>query len=178
MQPVIYDVAVSADGFIAGPDEDISKFPHQGRVVDDYRDRLASYGCAIMGRATYAFGYRFGMQPGDNPYPHMRTIIFSRTLELPANRSVEIFRSDAADFVRNLKESSEKPVYLCGGGALASFLLGEGLIDRLRLKRAPVLLGSGVPLFRGEGAGTADIRLNASVLHEDGVLFQEFAVTA
>jgi hypothetical protein len=33
--------------------------------------RLENYAIAIMGRATYEFGYRFGMQPGQNHYPQM-----------------------------------------------------------------------------------------------------------
>ena len=35
MHPIIYDVAVSLDGFIAGVSGDISKFAHEGPVVDD-----------------------------------------------------------------------------------------------------------------------------------------------
>ena len=60
MQPIIYDVAVSIDGYIAGPGGDISAFPASGRLVDDYLERLADYRTVIMGRDTYEFGYRFG----------------------------------------------------------------------------------------------------------------------
>lgn len=73
MQPIIYDVAVSIDGYISGPGGDISKFAHEGPVVDDYFARLGQYAVAIMGRHTYEFGYRFGLEPGANPYKHMRT---------------------------------------------------------------------------------------------------------
>ena len=31
MRSIIYDVAVSADGYIAGPAADIAKFPDSGR---------------------------------------------------------------------------------------------------------------------------------------------------
>lgn len=50
MQPIIYDVAVSADGFIAGASQDVSLFPFQGSIVDDYMARLATYSHCIMGR--------------------------------------------------------------------------------------------------------------------------------
>lgn len=54
MQPLIYDVAVSIDGYIGGPDGDISQFAQDGAVVDDYTARLGLETCAtaIMGRAT------------------------------------------------------------------------------------------------------------------------------
>ena len=172
MHPVIYDVAVSVDGMIAGPDENISLFAQDGPVVEDYRDRLASYRCAIMGRATYEFGYRFGMAPGQNPYAHMKTIVFSSRLKLPAGTDVEVVNGDATDHVRVLRKDVPGPIYLCGGGALAAALLRAGLIDRLRLKRAPAVLGAGVPLFRSPPP--AAMTLIAQKDYGDGYLYQEF----
>ena len=94
MQPIIYDVAVSVDGFIAGPQSDISKFPQESEAADDYSERLKTYSSAIMGRATYEFGYAFGLQPGDNLYPHMETLVFSRRIDLPRNARVEVVRNE------------------------------------------------------------------------------------
>lgn len=173
MQPIIYDVAVSADGFIAGPSADISKFPGEGAVVDDYFVRLKTYAVAIMGRATYEFGYDYGLKPGDNPYPHMQCFVFSKSTELPTSAKAEIVRKDAAETVHKLKETSEGPIYLCGGGAFAGSLLKYGLIDRLRLKWAPIFLGDGVRLF-GDYAAGVDAKLHESKLYDNGVLYQEF----
>ena len=44
MPSILYDVAVSADGFISGAGGDVSDFPHEGPVVEDYLDRLKGYG--------------------------------------------------------------------------------------------------------------------------------------
>jgi hypothetical protein len=41
------------------------------RTAQLFSARLENYAFAIMGRATYEFGYRFGMPPGQNPYPQM-----------------------------------------------------------------------------------------------------------
>ena len=176
MQPIIYDVAVSADGFIAGPSADISRFAHHGPVVDDYMARLATYACAIMGRATYEFGYGFGLKPGANPYPHMTCVVFSRTLTLPAETEVEIVRDAPAARIDHLKRTSPGPIYLCGGGQFAGWLLSQGLIDRLRLKRAPIFLGDGTPLF-GDRAEPVDATVGTSKLYDGGYLFQEFDLT-
>lgn len=175
MQPIIYDVAVTADGFIAGPGGDISKFPHEGQVLDDYRARLQSYACAIMGRATYEFGYGFGLAPGANPYPHMKTVVFSQSIELPGD-DVEIVRNDGTRRVDELKRESEGPIYLCGGGQFAGWLLSLGMIDMLRVKRAPCFYGDGVRLF-GDYTGGCDVTLRSSTSYEGGGLFQEFDVT-
>ena len=176
MQPIIYDVAVSADGFIAGRSGDVSKFPASGPVVDDYFARLKTYSCAIMGRATYEFGYRFGLKPGANPYPHMTCVVFSRGIDLPADSEVEVVRQGAEAHVGQLRTRCDGPLYLCGGGRFAGWLLSLGLIGMLRVKRAPIFLGGGTVLF-GDNTDGFDARLNSSKLYDDGVLFQEFDLT-
>ena len=40
MHPIIYDVAVSLDGFVFGPAGDISEFAHDGPVADDFAERI------------------------------------------------------------------------------------------------------------------------------------------
>ena len=175
MQPIIYDVAVSIDGYISGPDGDISKFAQEGPVVEDYMARLATYAAAIMGRHTYEFGYRFGLQPGRNPYGDMKTYIFSRSLELPDGREVTVLRSHDAQSFRDLKSSSNGPIYLCGGGAFAGSLLSMGLIDRIRLKRAPMILGGGVRLF-ADAVASPKLQHVETREYADGYMFQEFEV--
>ena len=173
MRPVIYDVAVSIDGYIAGPDGDISEFAEGGPVVSDYQARLQTYDCALMGRATYEFGYRFGLSPGDNPYPHMDCFVFSRMLEVPIDSDVQIIRDHPMERIADLKGQQGGPIYLCGGGHFSGSLLASGLIDVLRLKRAPVVLGGGVLLF-GASITAADMRCTETKLYDGGYLFQEF----
>lgn len=173
MQPIIYDVAVSADGFIAGPSGDVSHFPNSGPIVDDYMARLAQYSCAIMGRKTYEFAYQFGMEPGANPYPHMRTMVFSKSIDLPEDAKVQVIGSRELEEIDGIRSKADGPVYLCGGGQFAGWLLQHGRIDLLRIKRAPIFLGSGVRLFGDHGEHVA-AKLRETILHEDGILFQEF----
>ena len=175
MHPIIYDVAVSIDGFIAGPGGDVSGFAHQGPVVEDYRARLAGYSSAIMGRDTYEFGYRFGLSPGENPYPHMETFVCSATISLPSGADVRQMRNPAGDEVGRLRSRSKGPIYAVGGGRFASALLEEMLLDQIVLKRAPILLGGGTPLFAYVPTG---INLRCVDTHDygNGYLLQRFDV--
>lgn len=175
MQPIIYDVAVSIDGYIAGPDGDVSKFAHDGPVVEDYYARLASYSCAIMGRATYEFGYNFGLEPGANPYPHLETFVFSGSIVLPESCDVEVVSDDPSDFLNRLRQSQTGPIYLCGGGQFAGSLLANGLIDYLRLKRAPIVLGGGTPLFDTSYCPGELLCINTKHF-DNGYVFQAFEV--
>ena len=176
MRPIVYDVAVSADGFIADAQGDPSRLPHAGPHADDYRARLATYGTAIMGRATYEYGYGFGLAPGANPYPHMDTHVISASLVLPEGSAVAVHPPDGAlTAIRALAAADGAPIYLCGGGTLAGWLLREGLIDRLRLKQAPVLIGAGVPLFAGVASVPA-VRLDEARAYSSGVAYRDLAV--
>jgi dihydrofolate reductase len=175
MQPIIYDVAVSLDGFISGPEGDISAFAHDGPVVKDYRSRLSRYSTAIMGRRTYEFGYAYGLAPGANPYPHMETIVFSRTLNVPGNSEVSVVSGGWLDRLAELKSKSKAPIYLCGGGMFAAWLLEHGLIDQLVLKRAPHVYGGGVRLF-GDSAVSARFERVATAPYDNGYLLERLSL--
>jgi dihydrofolate reductase len=172
MREIIYDVATSLDGFIAGPGDDIAGFVAEGDHVAAYQARLASYGTAIMGRRTYEFGYRFGLVPGARAWPHMDHHVFSRSLVLPGD-AVEVVRGAWRERLEALRGTPGRPIYLCGGGVFAGWLAAEGLIDRLRLKINPVVLGGGLPLFAGLTAPLA-LRPVGLTAHASGVTLAEF----
>lgn len=173
MHPIIYDVAVSLDGFISGPAEDVSSFAYEGPIVDDYNSRMLDYKTAIMGRATYEIGYRFGLEAGQNPYKHMKIYVFSKTLECPDNSEITLIRSTTELDLHHLKKLSDGPIYLCGGGEFAGSLLADRLIDRMFLKRTPIVLGDGVRLFGKTQSTTPLTRVNTKV-YESGHILEEF----
>ena len=170
MGHLVYDVAASLDGYIAGAGGDISAFPQDGDHVDAYRERLARYGTVVMGRHTYEFGYAYGLKPGQLAYPHMRHVVFSTSIELPADSDVRVERDPNGwlDAIDALKADTDADVYLCGGGRLAGLLLARGRIDTIVVKLAPLVLGGGTPLFEGLSE-PARLRLRESTRHESGV---------
>lgn len=175
MRTIHYDVATSINGYICGPDEDISGFPAEGEHLDAYLKRLEGYDTVLMGRSTYEFGFRFGLQPGQRAYPHMQHYIFSRTLELPADSDVEIVRDDWVDRVKKLKSAAGGAIYLCGGGQFAGLLVSHGLVDRLHLKLAPILLPGGVRLCE-HLSRQVDLEPVSVVKHASHVITMEYAL--
>jgi dihydrofolate reductase len=175
MRALTYYIGATLDGFIADvhggfdflpiePDvmqamaaEMPETFPVQARepfgVTDVPNKRFDT---VLMGRATYEPALLAGIA---SPYPHLRQIVFSRTLT-STDPEVEVVAEDAADVVRDLKRQDGMDIWLCGGGALAGQLLDQ--IDELVLKRYPLVLGSGIPLF----AGPCDLtRLEPAATH-------------
>lgn len=147
MRNIVYYVAVSIDGFIAGPQEDISDFVGVGSGVDQYLNDLKCFDTVIMGRRTYEFGYQFGLQPGQPAYPHMKHYIFSTSLHFEKAADNVIICPPHIDVVRKLKAQEGTDIYLCGGGQFAGWLLDYELIDVLKIKLNPLVLGDGIKLF-------------------------------
>lgn len=80
MPKIVYYVAISLDGYIAGEGDDVSMFIPGGNGVEQYQKDLLDFSTVIMGRRTYEFGYQYGLQPGQPAYPHMEHYIFSDSL--------------------------------------------------------------------------------------------------
>lgn len=147
MRKIIYYVATSVDGFISGPNDDISGFIPDGNGVDKYMNDLQSFDTVIMGRKTYEFGYKYGLKPGQAAYPHMKHYIFSNSLNFDSqNDKVKVCNLDL-EIIKELKNKKGTDIYLCGGGEFAGWLLENRLIDILKIKLNPLILGAGVKLF-------------------------------
>jgi len=149
MKKIIYYVAASLDGYIAGANDDISGFIYDGKGTDQYLQDLKSFNHVLMGRKTYEFGYLYGVKPGEaSPtYSHMQQYIISDHLTFARqDKQVTILPVELAK-IRELKQQADTDIYLCGGGKLAGWLLKNRLIDELRIKLNPVVIGSGTKLF-------------------------------
>jgi dihydrofolate reductase len=158
-------VAVTLDGFIAGLDRSdptgpdgfwplpgdyiehlVTQFPET--LPEAARNALGvtatggSFDTALMGRRTYEIGLAVGVT---NAYPHLRNVVFSRTLAGSPDPSVEVVAGGPVARVRALKDEPGAGLWLVGGGSLAGALYDE--IDELILKIAPITIGAGVPLF-------------------------------
>lgn len=175
MRKVVYDVATSGDGFIARPDGSVPGFLFEGDHVTDYMARIATYDTVLMGRATYEWGYQFGLQPGKRSYLQLRHCIFSKTLQFGAGAEVEVIAGDAATAVAALKAEPGGSIYLCGGGALAASLLERELIDELVLKINPLIYGEGVPLF-GNSTKQVGLALRESKPYTNGVILAAYDI--
>ncbi|WP_328926740.1 dihydrofolate reductase family protein [Streptomyces sp. NBC_00190] len=161
MRKLTYYISATLDGYIAGPEDQYDFLPFEGEeaaaILADFpetmptpareplgiADRAAQrFDTVIMGRATYDPGLKLGWT---SPYAHLKQYVVSRTLISP-DPAVTVV-DDPAALVRGLKEQDGMDIWLCGGGKLAGALRDE--IDELIIKRHPIVIGSGIPLFDG-----------------------------
>lgn len=191
LRKLTYFVAASVDGFIGRPDGDAGFFteyvdeeffeflkseypetmPTHGRRalgIDDLANK--EFDTLVQGRASYDLALQEGVT---SPYAHMRQYVASRTLKESPDPAVEIVADDLQGRVRALKaEEGELGIHLCGGSVLAGELLDE--IDELVIKTYPVVLGSGMPMFRS-GFGLERFALESVRTFGNGVLVRWYS---
>jgi dihydrofolate reductase len=158
-------IACSLDGFIAGPDRDLTWLP--GPFGDEdygYGAFLADTEAILMGRATYEVAAAFDRWPyGETPV----FVATSRPLN-PVVPSVREITGTPKQLLEAVRAESGGNVYLDGGALIRSFLDAH-LVDELIVTVVGVILGNGTPLF----AGTAErhrLRLTAARPYASGLV--------
>jgi dihydrofolate reductase len=166
-----FSVAASLDGFIAGPNGEFDWI-----VVDpeiDFAAMYAGFSGLVMGRRSYDVFVATGGAVG----PALPTYVYSRSL--PAGeRDGVTFVQDAAPHMRALKQqtTTDKPLWLWGGGELFRQLANEGLVDGVDVAIIPILLGDGIPLLPSPGP-RLPLQLRTHRLYgQTGTLFVEYDV--
>lgn len=175
MKKIIYYVATSLDGYIAGRNHDISGFVGDGNGVEKYLNDLREYGTVIMGRITYEFGYQYGLTPGQPAYPHMDHYIFSESLSFDTKAANVHVKKPTLTEVDLIKESAKTNIYLCGGGTFAGWLLEHERIDQLILKINPLVLGDGIKIFGNSQVG-CNLQLTSSKQYDRGLMINTYNI--
>ncbi|MGY1453633.1 dihydrofolate reductase family protein [Streptomyces sp. SS8] len=165
MRRLVYYVAITPDGFIAGPDgadptgpngfwplaEDyirhlVAEYPEtlpaQARQALSVTAEGTRFDTVLEGRRSYEIGLAAGVT---DAYPHLRHLVFSRSMTESPDPAVELVADDPVATVRELKRQDGKDIWLIGGAELAGSLYTE--IDTLILKIAPLTIGDGIPMF-------------------------------
>jgi dihydrofolate reductase len=153
---VLLDMAISLDGFIAGPGgADAGLYNWYFNPSEASRpvieDLVATTGAIVMGRGAFATGEEAGGWE-DTPYavPH-----FVITHQVPApvpGRTVEfvfVTNGVAAAIAAAKKAAADRYVTIGGGADIARQCLAGRLVHEVQLHVVPLIIGNGVRLFEG-----------------------------
>src|SRR5688572_12580604 len=165
-----YGVAVSLDGFIAGPSGEYDWIVMDPSI--DFAAMFKAFDTAVMGRKTYEV---LTAQGGNGALPGLDVVVFSRTLRPATLSGVRIVNDDPREVVAELKGRPGRDIWLYGGGALFRSLLDAGLVDTVEVAVVPVLLGAGVPLLP-PGASTKLVLADQKTLPASGIVALSYSV--
>jgi len=171
LRPVLYKVAASLDGYIAGPDGELDWI--RGGSFDELKATYASVDTALLGRRTYELTLR----PGAPPWPaDWSIVVFSGSLAPEEHPDVRVVRDDAAATVAELRRQPGRTIWLFGGASLFRSLLEAGQVDIVEVTIIPVLLGGGVPLLEA-GSSQTRLTLEAARPHPGGAVTLRYRVS-
>jgi len=171
MPSITSDVAVSLDGFIAGPDQDL-EHPlgiggealhrwqwEQAEENAAERAAICSAGAYVMGRNMFGpdrgewdLGWH-GWWGADPPY-HGPVFVLGHhprdPVEMRGGTTFHFVTGGIEEALGLAREAAgDRHVSICGGASTVNQFLAAGHIDELRLHVAPVVLGAGESIFRG-----------------------------
>jgi dihydrofolate reductase len=194
-RPVVAGAFVTMDGYMVGPDEDISW------VVEGFDPVMAEdiavtmsedSDVFVLGRLTFeifaeywpaAVPYDEGdtLNPSEgkedpriiralNDYPKL---VFSKTLKTPEWNNTRVVAEGLEDEIAGLKAQPGKALNIQGSASIVQALAHADLIDEYVLYVHPVLLGDGKPYF-ATGIKRQDFELADVKRYANGVVRMKY----
>lgn len=171
MRQVRYSVAMSLDGYIAGPDGEFDWIVMDPDI--DFQALMNRFDTIVMGRRTYESTMSIGEGPSMRG---MKVVVVSCTLRPADHPDVTIIGDGWEVAVSRLRGESGKDIWLFGGGILFRSMLHARLVDVVEVAVIPVLLGGGRPMLEPP-VGPARLKLTGSrVYHKSGIVLLEYGV--
>jgi dihydrofolate reductase len=186
MGKIVISENVTLDGVVQDPagDEGFKRGGWVGRIMD--REELAKVTldealdteALLLGRRSYEWlAARWPSRSGElaDRLNSLPKYVVSSTFEDPSWNNSTVLKGDAVDEVSKLKQELKGEIVVPGSFQLVRTLMEHDLVDELRLKIYPVVLGAGERLF-GETSDKKPMRLVDTQTVEGDVVFLTYEV--
>jgi dihydrofolate reductase len=186
MGKIVVSDNVSLDGVVQDPAGDegfgrggwvglIKDRPELGKVA---LEEAIGAEALLLGRRSYEwFAARWPTRSGElaDRLNTMPKYVVSSTLEDAGWPNSTVLKGDVVSEVSRLKQQLDGEIVVAASFRLVHTLMEHDLVDELRLKIFPVVLGAGERLF-AETSNKKPLRLVASRIVDDSVAYLTFAV--
>jgi dihydrofolate reductase len=185
MRSVTYSMGVSLDGYIVGPDGEITAPPPDEEIWRLVMDEIRAVGVHLMGRRLYETMLYWETAEQDSSldeseiewtalWKPLPKVVFSTTLSA-VQGNARLASGGLAEEIERLRAEPGEGDIAIGGATLAGEAAGLGLIDEYRARVYPVLVGGGIPYFpQHERRADLDLVENRTV--SSGVVYLRYRV--
>src|SRR5512144_1257882 len=157
MRRVTYSMGMSLDGYIVGPDGNITGRPPDDEMWRLVMDEIRGVGVHLLGRRLYETMLYWETADQDRSldeaelewaalWKPLPKVVFSTTLsEVQGN--ARLASGGLAEEIERLRAEPGEGGIAIGGATLAAEAAALDLIDEYRVRVYPVLVGGGIPYF-------------------------------
>lgn len=169
MRKIVLFAHVSLDGYAAGPNGELDWISYDEELQGYAAELVSNVGSPLYGRVTYQMMESYWptvlTDPSSGKYEiehaqwldNVTKIVFSKTLQEVTWKNTILIKDNIAEEITKLKQQPGKDLVIFGSPGFAQTLMQLDLIDEYKLTVNPVVLGSGIPLFKNIAGG---IKLN------------------
>ncbi|MFH7027592.1 MAG: dihydrofolate reductase family protein [Heteroscytonema crispum UTEX LB 1556] len=164
MRKIRLFIASSLDGYIARTSGEVDwLFTDQDY---GYTEFFGEVDTVLMGNKTYQQVLSFG----EYPYKGKKSFVFSKTLQGETDNNVEFVGGDLKGFINTLRQSSDRDIWLVGGGETIHYFMKHRFVDELILSIHPIILGNGIPLIVKDSSLETALELKNVKTYDSGLL--------
>lgn len=161
MRNLIFFMHTSLDGFVAGLKGEMNWININEEMFDFVATMTGKADAALYGRVTYEMMQNYWPKAGEHPnaskhdkehsawYNKVSKIVLSKTISEKGLDNTTVISDQLADNINKIKNREGKNILIFGSPTASHSLLSMGLIDEFWLFVNPLLLGQGIPLFKG-----------------------------
>lgn len=149
-------MVASLDGFIARNDGSVDWLEtpdtfEGGERFDPAQIEafLASIDCYVLGSKTYEVAMAFAAKGMGWAYGEKPVFVLSQRATASPREQVTFHSGSLEALVVDRLRPKFRSIWIGGGAAVASECLRLGLADEVRYSIVPILIGEGIPFFRG-----------------------------
>ncbi|XOV91790.1 MAG: dihydrofolate reductase family protein [Bacteroidota bacterium] len=179
MRKIISFMHMSLDGFVSGPNGELSWAKVDEELFDHVGQRIGKGDTALYGRVTYQMMEAYWPTAADKPdaskhdiehskwYKDVHKVVLSKTLTGSSN--MEVISENLSDRINELKQQDGEDILVFGSPTATRALIEQNLIDGYWIFLNPILLGQGTPLFVGS-KDTEKLKLLSTKKFTNGVI--------
>ena len=140
---VFFYGCITMDGYLADKNHSLDWLYQTGSIEETgYESFYKDMDITIMGKRT--FREIENLENIGSLYPTTQNYVFTHAERLSVKEFIPI-NGDVVEFVKQIE--GDKNIWIVGGNTILAPLLDHDMVDHMIIQIAPVLLGTGIPLF-------------------------------